>query len=241
MDEAEWLSGNDTYAMLRILGRKANDRKVRLFTCACCRSRWEELPDARSKNAVEVAESFADGIVSAQELEQAHQVASSVATHFLTLAQRSLEEAHGKERHFVKTAYALAGLVQAAEMAACRISHVYPYPWTIDCGGGLHAALSQEARAYASVFQGNNDLLRCISGNPFRPVTINPAWLAWNDWTIRRIAQSVYDERAFDRMPVLADALEDAGCDNTDILNHCRSKGPHVRGCWAVDLLLGKE
>ena len=78
-------------------------------------------------------------------------------------------------------------------------------------------------------------------GNPFRLFTPDDTWLAWNDGTIRRIAQAIYDERAFDRLAILADALEDAGCDNADILNHCRSGGEHVRGCWVVDLLLGKQ
>jgi hypothetical protein len=84
-------------------------------------------------------------------------------------------------------------------------------------------------------------LLRCIFGNPFRSVTIDPWWLAWNDGTIPNLAQGIYDERAFDRLPILADALEEAGCHDADILAHCRSEGPHVRGCWVVDLLLGKE
>ncbi len=70
---------------------------------------------------------------------------------------------------------------------------------------------------------------------------INPDWLAWNDATVRNIAKAIYDEQAFDRMPILADALEDAGCDNADILRHCREPGEHVRGCWVVDLLLGKS
>ena len=83
--------------------------------------------------------------------------------------------------------------------------------------------------------------MRDIFGNPFRPVTVNPGWLAWNDGTVPRIAQAIYDERAFDRMTILADALEDAGCTDQDILGHCRSGGEHVRGCWVVDLLLGKE
>lgn len=84
-------------------------------------------------------------------------------------------------------------------------------------------------------------LLRDIFGNPIRPVIIDPAWLAWNNGTVVNLAQGIYDERAFDRMPILADALEDAGCHNDDILLHCRGGGEHVRGCWAVDLLLGKE
>ncbi len=66
-------------------------------------------------------------------------------------------------------------------------------------------------------------------------------WLAWNDGAIPKMAQAIYDDRAFDRLPILADALEDAGCDNQEILDHCRSNGEHVRGCWVVDLILGKS
>jgi hypothetical protein len=79
--------------------------------------------------------------------------------------------------------------------------------------------------------------LRDIFGNPFRPITVDPAWLTS---TVLALAQGIYDDRAFDRMPILADALQDAGCDNDDILTHCRGTGPHVRGCWVVDLVLGK-
>src|SRR6185369_8973858 len=84
-------------------------------------------------------------------------------------------------------------------------------------------------------------MLRCVFGNPFRSAAIDPAWLACNDRTIPKLAQTIYDERAFDSLPILADALEQAGCDNQDILAHCRGPGPHVRGCWVVDLMLGKE
>jgi hypothetical protein len=82
------------------------------------------------------------------------------------------------------------------------------------------------------------DLFRPVT---FAPATVSPAWLAWNDGTVVKIAQAIYDERAFERLPVLADALEDAGCDNADIRRHCREPGEHVRGCWVVDLLLGKS
>ncbi len=81
-------------------------------------------------------------------------------------------------------------------------------------------------------------LVRDIFGNPFRPVAVDPSWLTS---TVTSLATSIYAERAFDRMPILADALEEAGCDHADILTHCRGDGPHVRGCWVVDLLLGKE
>jgi hypothetical protein len=81
-------------------------------------------------------------------------------------------------------------------------------------------------------------LLRDIFGNPFRPVTLNPAWLTS---TVVQLAEGIYQERAFGRMPILADALQDAGCDSDDILNHCQQPGEHVRGCWVVDLLTGRK
>jgi hypothetical protein len=84
-------------------------------------------------------------------------------------------------------------------------------------------------------------LLREIFGNPFRPAAVDASWLSWNGRTVPMIAQAIYDERAFERLPILADALEDAGCGDTDILRHCREPGEHVRGCWVIDLLLGKE
>jgi hypothetical protein len=81
-------------------------------------------------------------------------------------------------------------------------------------------------------------LLRELMGNPFHPVAIDPSWLTS---TVRLLAEGIYQEKAFDRMPILADALQDAGCDNDEVLNHCRGPEPHVRGCWVVDLVLGKE
>jgi hypothetical protein len=84
-------------------------------------------------------------------------------------------------------------------------------------------------------------LLRCLFGNPFRPVTADPAWLAWNGGTLGRLARALYDEHAFDRLPILADALEDAGCADADLLAHARGPGPHARACWVVDLLLENE
>jgi hypothetical protein len=85
------------------------------------------------------------------------------------------------------------------------------------------------------------DLLRDIFGNPFRPVALDPAWLAWRGRTIPKLARAIYDERAFDRLPILADALEEAGCTDADLLGHLRLPAVHVRGCFAVDAVLRKE
>ena len=81
-------------------------------------------------------------------------------------------------------------------------------------------------------------LVRCVAGNPFRPVALDPSWLTS---TVVALARGIYDDRSFDRLPILADALQDAGCDSDSVLSHCRGDGPHVRGCWVVDAILGKR
>jgi hypothetical protein len=85
------------------------------------------------------------------------------------------------------------------------------------------------------------DIIRDVFGNAARPVTLEPAWLTRNAAAVEKLAQAIYVERAFGRLPELADALEKSGCHNERILSHCRSQGEHVRGCWAIDLLLSKE
>lgn len=100
----------------------------------------------------------------------------------------------------------------------------------------LDAAAMQARLAAEPVAQ--SQLLRCIYGNPFRPVVVEPTWLSPNVTTMARI---IFERKAFDQMPDLADEVELAGCVNAEILSHCRGPGEHVRGCWVVDLLLGKE
>jgi hypothetical protein len=101
----------------------------------------------------------------------------------------------------------------------------------IQCVG---ASRSSEGKEYCS-------LLHEVFGNSFRLVIIDPSWVNWHGGTIPRMAQAIYDDRSFDQMPILADALEEAGCTDQDILAHCRGPGPHVRGCWVLDLILGKS
>jgi hypothetical protein len=87
-------------------------------------------------------------------------------------------------------------------------------------------------------FAAQCDLIRDVFGNPFRPVAVHYGWITA---TVVRLARGIYEGGAFDRLPILADALEEAGCDNAAVLAHCRGEGPHVRGCWVLDLLLGKS
>jgi hypothetical protein len=102
----------------------------------------------------------------------------------------------------------------------------------------VRAAGGNDARAAEWRYQAA--LVREFFGNPFRPPQIEPTWLTWNDGFIPEQAKLIYDERAFDRLPILGDALEDAGCTDRAILDHCRLSAEHVRGCWLVDALLAK-
>jgi hypothetical protein len=105
------------------------------------------------------------------------------------------------------------------------------------------AALAERAKREAAAVDGELcALLRDLIGDPFRPApAVDPSWLAWNDGTVAKLAAAIYEERRFADLPILADALEDAGCSDAAILAHCRGPGEHVRGCWVVDLLTGRQ
>jgi hypothetical protein len=118
-----------------------------------------------------------------------------------------------------------------------------PFEWASSyvglCPKGEATQEEQEGSPPAALLP---PLLREVFGNPFRPPPqVQPAWLAWEGDLVRKLAQAVYDEGAFERLPILADALEEAGCAEAELLGHLRAAGPHVRGCWALDLLLGKQ
>ena len=131
----------------------------------------------------------------------------------------------------------------------------WPFTWSApsvnpapQSASATFAAL-MDARRLASLYQGEGDprtrarslyqavMIRDIFGNPFRPVSFDPSW---RTGTAIRLAQVMYETRDFAAMPILSDALQDAGCEHADILDHCRGDSPHVRGCWVVDLVLGK-
>ena len=158
---------------------------------------------------------------------------------------RSVASAHGMDEYWRVVATSVAGDVYlAAGWEATRNYYVHQRVGMSEKEGTQDEHTIREA-AHDHESQQLRSLLRCVVGNPFRPVTIDPACLTP---TVLALAQSAYDNRCLpsghldnDRLAVLADAVEDAGCDNSDILNHLRSAGPHVRGCFALDLLLEKE
>jgi hypothetical protein len=248
MNEAEWLACTEPEPMLKFLLRKTSDRKWRLYLCGGCRHITKLFFDPNSLVAVKVAERFADGEATAEELERAEYFAESPTFGY------ELEEEGFVNSSPVKMRVA----PRLVEMGALPEFALSGGRWLVDevVKQRLIAAASLAERcAFRRPRKGTRWLLRCISqvewpgrwlcdcvfGNPFRPVALDAAWLAWNAGTVQKMAQAIYDDRAFDQLPILADALEEAGCTVRDILDHCRSGGDHVRGCWVIDLLLGKE
>jgi hypothetical protein len=222
MTEAEWFASNDPFPMLRPCRRiiREHPRKGWLFAVACCCRIRHLLSDQRSRAAVGVAAKYADGLASREQLREAEEAARA--------AHADAFRARGKVEACAEWAAQFTASFDAW-FAASRASN-FAY---VAAGDGLQPGPEHTAQAH---------LLRCVFGPlPFRTVAVDRSWLAWNDGTVVKLAQGIYDEGAFDRLPILADALEDAGCDVEDILTHLRSEGPHVLGCWPVDLLLGKE
>ncbi len=224
MTETDWLACTDPEPMLKFLQGKVSDRKLRLFAVACCRRIFHLILDPRSQPAVDAAEQLAEGTVSDDDV-------------WLTQdwADIALNDRDGE------------GSVDSREAAYQAMEPVAfdAADWTSSCavhavGGWKGDEAERVARRAERAAQA--DLLRDIFGTlPFRGIIFDPSLLAWNDGVVVKLAHGIYNDRAFDRLPVLADALEDAGCDNAELLNHCRRPGEHGRGCWAVDLILGKQ
>jgi hypothetical protein len=213
--EDEWLTRNAPKEMLVLARRKrATDRQLRLYACACLRAVWDLLTDPVGRGAVEVAEQFADG--------HADRLRLSVAGREVQLLFAEPVEA------------TLRWLLVAVSGAATS--------GDVGMGAWLSSSNTRSIVRGGPFLRHQAGLLRCIVGNPFRKrPELHPDWLTWNDSTIRNLAVGIYEEQAFDRLPILGDALEDAGCTDRVILEHCRSSGPHVRGCWLIDAILGKS
>lgn len=246
MTEAEWLACADPQPMLEFLRRKASDRKVRLFAVACCWRVWSSLEHEEFRDAVRKAELFADGLVDRDEMLQAYEKARAI-----------FAKLHGKDNG-PGAALTASAFPSPPKSFLQRVADALDDPWwedEFDKGDPLAPALvtARHAALAAADLQGQRHtlyaaatiaeqreqtaLVQCLFGNPFRPRPVCAAWLTRE---VMALADGIYAERAFGRMPFLADALEAAGCTNADVIEHCRSGRVHARGCWFVDLLLGK-
>ncbi len=221
MTEAEWLACEDPEQMsLWITECGENRRKCRMLGCACARRLWHLLNDTY-QTAVKVAEMYEDDLADLRELEAAHREAE-VASYRDFAGDTAVDLARIVVTHAAHPSDPFANLDKAVSAFAFDAENA-EVDW-------------DEARENELAVQ--VALIHDIFGNPFRPVTLDPLWLTSD---VQALAQGIYAERAFDRMPILADALQDAGCTSDDVLNHCRDANQvHVRGCWVLDLLLGK-
>ncbi len=231
MTEEEWLAAtpHQINPMVEHIRGKKSDRKLRLFVCGCCRRLWPLLQDERFRLAIENAERTAEQTCPPPipyRVSDAVWDAYSTAYHG---RGQTWDEFEMSARSSAAAAIlCLGGTSQGA--VAHHTSVAAKFLALSNRQAGRPAAKRERARCL--------QLLRCVMGNPFQPVALSPEWLTS---TVVALAQGMYESRDFSAMPILADALQDAGCDNDDILNHCRGDGPHVRGCWVVDLVLGKE
>jgi hypothetical protein len=256
MTETEWLACTDPTPMLEFLRGKTSDRQLRLFAVACCRQIWPLLLGqslapisarplllAHEYRIIKSAgqyfksvEEYADGCLNRVRIDNAYRDILGI------LAMRRPEEE--------RWAFALVALLRATSTG----SGFYGQEWEVahyDAARCAKEAAYFIAKVGAWVFRSSNGfeamrrvqalIVRCLAANPFHPASLDPSWLSWHGSLLVSLARQMYDSRDFSVMPILADALEEAGCSDQKILSHCRQQGQvHVRGCWVIDLLLGK-
>ncbi len=237
MTEEEWRTTRDPVAVLEHLHAAGctSGRKLNLFAVVCCRRMKYLFYDPRHEAAVGVLEGFADGHAGMDELAAAHDGLLDVGSYdpdFSLKADSSEVDLRWVANLAVSQATRVEGAgdiplrrATAAAHFAVRVGEMTDRYF--DAMGSEYIEREWLRRALA-----------CVFGDPFRPVGFDPSW---RSETAVALAKGIYDDRAFDRLPILADALEEAGCDAADVLNHCRGPGPHARGCWVVDGVLGKE
>jgi|SRR5579883_230585 len=217
MNEAKWRECKEPDEMLAFLHRFANsrNRKLRLFCCACTRRVWYRLTRAvASRRAVDRAERFADGTITSDELAEAS----------AAIEPELRATPVGKPLNAIRA----ADCCVSQEMNALGVAR--SVSWATTFASRIEKGIERLTQA---------SLLRDIFGNPFCPIVFSPAW---RTDTVLSLARQMYEAREFGAMPILADALQDAGCDNTDILSHCRDLAQrHIRGCWVVDLVLDRS
>jgi hypothetical protein len=220
--EKDWLAAKTVLDLGLYRSASGKRRKWRLFGCACASRTLVYLPDPCFRSAIVSAEKFADGELTWTKIKQVRKEVTS--------AQKKLNKTGVREEQNEAIAAILEALAKEP-LNALSADEQARYAFAAAARPKWEKGHDREERQQLA-------LAYDIFPNPFRPIATDSAWLTS---TVRQLADAIYEERAFDRLPILADALEDAGCSNAEILSHCRGLGPHVLGCWVVDLLLGRE
>jgi hypothetical protein len=241
MTEADWLTCEGPEPMLEFIRGQASDRKLRLFALACCRRIWDWLGE-RSRHAIEVMERYLEGRASDEDLRLAMCGArddwlDEFGTHHPSTAAYCATDMTDSDAYPAATG-ATAEVAEAVRCEAIvrKTVSLRGWPPAPDPSEDMVAACHEAGEAARRSEQAAQcHLLRDIFHGPRRPVYLRGHW---RNEAVLQLAKTIYEERAFDRMAELADALEGVGCDDAEILDHCRPPGEHVRGCWVVDALL---
>jgi hypothetical protein len=222
MNEKTWLKCTDPRQMLKHLGAVPSDRALRLFSCACCRRAWGFARDKRLEPLLLLFEGLADGTVPNRRREPARERCYTITQADVGHSQHCLawEMWGGMRKTFVRNDNDLGESAAAA------------FGYAAGNGSDFHRAKAAERAEQAR-------LVREIFGNPFRPITFDPAW---RTDTVLTLARQMYESRDFSATPILADALQDTGCNDPELLNHLRAQNEaHFRGCWVVDRVLDRQ
>ena len=226
-------AGWDLNARLIHVNGFSSERRLRLFNAACS-SQIVHLLSEPAKAALDAQERFADGLCSKQLLDELHDLEYAATMEAYPDGYTHSNAWYANQAASICSA---SSYLRYAESNLAESSCWYKAARYVAIGlKNLNSPHSQESdwRSKLELLQ----FLRDIFGNPFRPVSFDREW---RTSTVVAIAKAMYESRDFSPMPILGDALQDAGCDHEEILTHCRSDGPHVKGCWVVDLVLGKE
>ncbi|HEY7153886.1 MAG TPA: hypothetical protein VH575_07985 [Gemmataceae bacterium] len=254
MTESEWRECVDPWRMLADLGERAGARKKRLFACACVRRIRPLLADKRLRQALRLAERFADEQATPEQMRRALLLVSLLREE---LREREKRKGGWKALARRAAAQAVEGLLPVQGPHLERPRDVRDAPDVVTATR-LARTAARAAEAQREKRRGRvspvppesprrlrsleaADLLREIFGNPFRAVPVDPFWLTHNENAAAKLARSIYDQRHFHDLPLLADALTEAGCEDAVILAHCRAPTKHVLGCWVIDTLLGMK
>ena len=251
MTESEWFACADPAPMLDFLKGKVSNRKLRLFLVACARLFWNQIPDVTLRTGVEASDPRYDWPAMATEMRRAVEVGERYADGQALASEREMSSNQlGRLFCFMETT-----IHQIARMMGLTYNHFTAIFGLCYCTvlprSGLNRLETSTHWQAGVLLSAQHQLprLRDIFGNPFSSSPpIQHSVLTWNDATVRRIAESIYNERRMpegtldtSRLAILHDALLDAGCDNEELLTHLRSECQHYRGCWVIDLILGKE
>ncbi len=234
MNEAAWLACDDPRRMHEFLREKLSARKVRLFILACCHQLWGNSKDEATRIALAAAEQLAESGATRTNKAYVRVPAGQAVLDCGASDPLRRLDAFGPNGSLTPVEWGALPLILArvVEQSACWRSGGCPpdWPnWQIESFGEAGLSLARQAELFRDIVRG-----------PFRPLLFRAAWRVLNGGASVTIAEAIYNEEAFEQLPILADALQDAGCDNDEVLDHLRGPGPHVRGCWVVDLLLGK-